>query len=171
MMSSCCLRRRSAGASMACARAITGSPDWRAASRLAARLLRSAASFSLLAFTIFSAAGAGEDRLERQLLLTQAQAGQFRQVLGEHHGLQLRVDGVAGIIERFGADNLAGDAEEARSRRGGALEDLVRLIERLPLAVGGGDLIPHFAGFGAEFGIALDGAAALGFVRGLARRL
>ena len=87
--------------------------------------------------------------------------------MGEHHGRWFRW--VAGIVERFVADNLASHTEEARSGSGGALQDFIRFVERLPLAVGAGDFIPHLAGFGAEFGVALDGAADLAFERGLAR--
>jgi hypothetical protein len=111
--------------------------------------------------------GAGKDRLERQLLL--AQPDQLRQVLCEHHGLDGFVDGVAGIVERLRADNLAGHAEEARTGGGRTFENFVRLVIRLPLAVGVGDFVPHLAGFGAEFGIALNGAADLAFEGGFAR--
>ena len=52
---------------------------------------------------------------------------------------------------------------------GEPFQNLVRLVVRLPLAVGVGDFVPHLAGFGAEFGIALDGAADLAFEGGLAR--
>ena len=43
------------------------------------------------------------------------------------------------------------------------------LVVGLPLAVGVGDFVPHFAGLGAEFGVAFDGAADLAFEGGLAR--
>ena len=148
--------------------------------------------------------GAGQDRLERQRLLTRAglfgilelaglrhsfrgllgsdlgrhrpethvllaQAGQFGEVLREHHGFDGFVDRVAGIVEWFVAHDLARHAEEARSGSGRAFQNLVRFVERLPFAVGVGDFVPHLAGFGAEFGVAFDGAADLGFERGLAR--
>ena len=75
----------------------------------------------------------------------------------------------AGISRRFASHQLPCDPEQLRSRRGRCFEQLIRLLERSPIFIRGGHLVPHLAGRFAQLGIILDGLPDLRVEDSLAR--